>query len=703
MNYLKSFFITTILLGIGAGCNAQEYQAYTQEAPITTKEPVAESDNIGNSQEKNLIAEDSLKQETTEQEKTALEKWNDHLSLLTAEKGELWDATNNIPNDVWKIEAFRLAKEALDKDISIAESLKSAFRSKLKEKNLQENGNASADAFIDLILEFDKAIDAQLKSIADVETAQQAAKTIVLQETKPESTIELTTTPTEATSAVANEENNGQIEKTEPTRSSGSENLITEWYDLLYKIETEGTTLSDTKKLLADSYELAKQLLSDGLKDPYELQSDLEYALYDRSKNLFAINFNDAMQAFSEAIGVKREQLAYDKQQDQAAYQRRVAIEQELRKQEQQSIEKQMIAQKALDLARERSATQKQESTIQKLQLQYQQKMAQLEARTKAETDAKLAQLREELKTATAPHVPEAPANILGTAIAAFKGAVTTASNWWYGIRKTQDLDVALKEDKDRLKKLSALLDVLAITKNEKNAIKKDWNLFISSLRSAPELTDVTKAEANKQWLETVNKTLETLIMNYHIISLKDASDIIEAIIAPSSNRNRIIKEIKKHLEEKKLKIIYEKQQKEAAILQKAQQKEERKKIALREQQRIKDEKDQKEAEVKRKTLLAASYKNEKNQWKQLLAQLSQKKQATREENNSQTREAIKKSQSLLNLASQIPSKNKPAISQKLKQNFTVALLDQQKLHNNTINIHQNMEQFNKAINKMVE
>ena len=188
--------------------------------------------------------------------------------------------------------------------------------------------------------------------------------------------------------------------------------------------------------------------------------------------------------------------------------------------------------------------------------------------------------------------------------------------------------------------------------------------------------------------------------MNYHIISLKDASDIIEAIIAPSSNRNRIIKEIKKHLEEKKLKIIYEKQQKEAAILQKAQQKEERKKIALREQQRIKDEKDQKEAEVRRKTLLAASYKN---QWKQLLAQLSQKKQATREENNSQTREAIKKSQSLLNLASQIPSKNKPAISQKLKQNFTVALLDQQKLHNNTINIHQNMEQFNKAINKMVE
>ena len=121
------------------------------------------------------------------------------------------------------------------------------------------------------------------------------------------------------------------------------------------------------------------------------------------------------------------------------------------------------------------------------------------------------------------------------------------------------------------------------------------------------------------------------------------------------------------------------------------------------EQARIEEEKQRIEQEKQQLVATATSYKDEKKQWYDLLGQVAQNKQATIQANNEHTQEALKKSQALLNLANNIPTKNKAAISQKLKQKFSVALLEQQKNSENLINIHQSMDVFNKEINKMTD
>ena len=123
MNYLKTILITTILLNIHSVFSGQ-YEAYTQEAPVNLEEVLkaAESTATATPQEEAqtktetsiestpITASPATQEETikkSELQKTqpaiasATAGWNDHLAAL-AEKGKLWDATNNIPTSSWK-------------------------------------------------------------------------------------------------------------------------------------------------------------------------------------------------------------------------------------------------------------------------------------------------------------------------------------------------------------------------------------------------------------------------------------------------------------------------------------------------------------------------------------------------------------------------------------------------------------------------
>jgi len=718
MNYLKTLFITTILLSIGSFFG--EEIAYTQETPssleksINTVEPGSVTPSQETLVEDTIAIKETPKEEKSE-EKTALQKWSAHLDKLTAVKTEQWDPANNIPDSSWTTEAMKLAKEALNKDNSIAESLKSGFFDAISKKIDQEDDAKFTDKTFALITEFNKAIDDQLTEIKEVEAAKTAAKTIVLEETKPEPFTEPITTPTENTPASTTAEDSTTQTATEST----PQDLLKDWQNQLDKIKTTGTDYYETNTLFNDTYELAHKLLLAKLSNEQMIHNQFQAALDVRQfrKELYPIDITD----FDVAIGIiePEEQSSYVQQQNQTPAQQRAAAQQEKKMREaitklrdemaakealakvdrKKEAEKQMIAQKALDLARER-ATAQQESSMQKLQLQYQQKLAQYEAKTRAETDAQLEKLRKELKITKATKKPETPQGILGTAIGAVKGAASAASKWWYG---TTSSTTSLEEDKERLEKFNALLAVMPLTDNEKKLSVANWNTFIANLRSVPQLFDKTNLEANKKWIATIGQALEALIMRYHVISLPDAQGIVADILDESPNRTKIIKEIKNYLEGKKLKIIQEKQEKEAQFLKRTQEEEARKKIIMLENQKIKAEQERVEEDKRKKLLALTSYKDAKNQWNQLLAQLSENTKATAQENNAQMREAVKKSESLLNLASNIPSKNKPAISQKLKQKFTVALLEQQKPNKYKINIHQTMDQFNKAINTIEE
>ena len=632
--------------------------------------------------------------------KTDLQKWNDHLDKLKIAT-EQWNTNDNVPQSDWTTEAITYAKNALEYDKTVAETLKSDFFDAINAKIDLEKGKFSEKTFA-LITEFNEAIEAKLKAMEDAAAAKEAAKKAVLEEPKPEPVVEQAPAPVETSPAPAAEEIT-QPQTTAPTNEP-SQDLRTEWDNQLYKIETEGTTLSDTQKLLGKAYELARQLLSSQLSYPENLQFDFEDALTERAfnkrgryPNLFTINFSDAMEVFAEATGIPMP--TYDQQIDQfdQEQQRTAAERQEVAKKEREKELKIIAGLQKADIT---------ESKMQELNRLLQQKIAAAElqtqteaARTKAETDTKIEQLRQELKIAKAHKAPEAPQGLLGTAIGAVKNVASAASTWWYGPNTAE-------EDQNRLTKLREILAVMALTDKEKQKIEIAWKNFIDNLRSAPQLSDTTHAASNNQWIMTIGQALEILITQYHILSLKDARDIIENILQPSDNRTQIIKEMRRYLKEKEQKNISEKQQQKADILKEEQQKRDIKEQKLRAQQRIKDEESRKEQEQQKHLSSINSYKQEENQWYIFLTQLAQNKHATAQENKVSTTEAIKKSQSLLNLAYIIApkdKKNKSVLTQKLKSEFTNALLKQQESNEPAINVHQNMDHFNNAINKMME
>lgn len=98
-----------------------------------------------------------------------------------------------------------------------------------------------------------------------------------------------------------------------------------------------------------------------------------------------------------------------------------------------------------------------------------------------------------------------------------------------------------------------------------------------------------------------------------------------------------------------------------------------------------------------------STYKDEKKYWYNLLDEISNTKKITPELHKQYAQKALEKSQSLLQLASYIPKKNKQKISQKLKQKFAVSLLEQQKDTDESLNIYHTMDWFNNEVNKLVD
>lgn len=713
MNNLKNVFIATILLSIGTIFNDQNYTAYTQEEPtsletlVTSEEPIVTK------------SAPATQEEITK--KTELQQWNEQLDKLKIAT-EQWNSTDNVPVQNWTTEAVAYAKNALAQDKTVAETLKSAFFDAISAKIDLEKGKFSEKTFA-LIIEFNEAIDAKLKEMEESATkTQETAKQTILEEPQPEPVVvqeplSVTTTPTPITE---------EISQTDMPTSDSSQNLRTEWHNQLYKIATEGTTLSDTKNLLSKAYELAGQLLSSQLGYPEELQFDFEDALTERTfnkreryTNLFAINFSDAMEAFSQSTGIQmptygQQTQQFDQSGNQTSAQQHSITEQdnmqnafqELRNEmaiketftkaeHEREGASQMIAQKALADLHKHELTAK----TQAMEIKFQQKIAQM----KAETEIKLNKFAENIKRMATEQKTMAE-----------KGIVATIMDWWSGASKTQEQAQALEKQQEDF------FNTMANTQadpNKQNEIKKALhalqNILVTFVTPAFWNQQNTLSEQNwknliQEKINIIKENLNIVVNKYNLMPLSDGCKIVTNVISSASfinseNRKKIINEVKSFLEKEEWENSKAEREdiarKEQQILQRKKRKEEK----LRAQQNIKDEEDRKEHERQQQSLFINSYKQEQSQWRNLLAQISQNKQATVEKNKAYTREALNQSQSLLNLAHQMPSKNKAALSQKLKQEFSVALLSQQKDNANPINIHQNMDLFNKEINRMVE
>jgi len=212
-----------------------------------------------------------------------------------------------------------------------------------------------------------------------------------------------------------------------------------------------------------------------------------------------------------------------------------------------------------------------------------------------------------------------------------------------------------------------------------------------------------------------MQESVYDIVITYKILSSEQVSSIIRNVLETSkkiSSRNidKIIMTVEQPTQNQLKKAAQEKEQEE----QKKQQRKEEQEKLIAEQQKIKDEQERIEAEKEqhlahieaenqKQAFNITQYKSEKDGWYDILYNIASNKQATQQSNHDHTQQALQKSQSLLQLADAIPTKNKTSLSQKLKQKFSIALLEQQKRNNHDLNIYHHMDIFNNAINEMVE
>jgi hypothetical protein len=664
-------------------------QADTSE-PVETEDIITESISPETPQEPENL--------TKEQLPSATAQWDNHLDALK-EKDQYWNQNSNIPTNDWKEKAIELAKEALDKDKNSADALKSAFFNAITEKIKIEEGEFTASTYA-LIKEFDDAIDTYATSLkASEETAQEPEQKE--EEIQPEPIVEPAVTPieVETTPSSVEEAPTQPVSDSAAAPAAGARDVSQDWQDHLETIAITGSNDAANKSMLFKAYDLAKELLSQGYTGE-SLLSGLIYVLRQHNNNphLLPINEMQALEAFSAETGIV---IPYNQQMQ--AQQQYTA---EMKKQ----AEQQKIAKKQKETALRTTATVQQaikqanisESKMQELNRLLQEKLAAEEAARIAqqkETDAKIASLQQELASVhkvKTKETPPAGQGIIGKAIGAVKGAASAATTWWYGEESQEQKDIEAL-DKTRFAKLQEILTAKKLMPEQKLAIEEHWNTFIHGLRSFKNLNIDDKVAATK-WLVTMQQALDFLIFTHAIISIKVAMDITKEAIKQYPYSAEFMSDIEIYLTQKQQKIIDAEEREKNAEVKKIREKEQRKQLAEAKKQKINDE-----VERKRNVQnIIDVYKNKEQEWQQLLAQIIQHKTATDQDNIAYTNEATKIAEFLLHPMKPVIVANKRDLGEKLKQEFTNALLQQQKTNEHKINIFQNgIDRFYAEIDKM--
>lgn len=672
MNYLKTILITTILLNIYNPNFASLFEKEQLPTPDISEEFIVP-------EETTVIVE----------EKNELQNWNNHLELLTIE-GEYWDATNNVPSDEWKHTAFDLAEKVLKKDTSLAETLKSNFLNAIQNKVTLEKGNQ-------LTKEFNDMIDKLLEQLQEEKKEITVSTPVVSETITPEPVSEPASLPQPEITTAPDLESSSTTQISE----QAPKDLQAEWKELLDTIKKEeaiGITLTKV-------HDVARDLLLAGKYTPKDLEDSFRDAMETRmiTKRIDPRVINDEIHYFKTSITRQEQPLYYQppqmphqqNQQEVFALQKLqeeldkkdALVREEQEKQRQKEEQERMKLMAAITKAEEGGKVSKAQAHTVITELE---KMRRALAQKDAETKQQIKEAREAL----AKNIEQMAAMQKASAEKGIFSTFTEAvSNWWYGSSEQKPTGLS-REDQEKLLNL--------LPPGAKERFKEFQNKLLSF--NTTKFWDQHNEQPNNIWVREIREIIKDLVVQYDIIPLTDISNIIKKVfdssgkISPATSR-AIIENI-----EQPIRAEIAKQEQEKAIQQqKAEMKKNRKEQLLLAEQKIKDEEYQMEEKKIKEATTAFSYKDEKKQWYNLLDQVAHNKHATPDTNNALTQEAIKKSQTLLNLASDIPTKNKTAISQKLKQRFSLALLDQQKNNSDPVNIYQTMDLFNKEVNKITD
>lgn len=656
---------------------------------------------------------------TTEQkEKTPelndIQQWNNHLELLTI-KGEYWDTADNVPNDKWQSDAFDIAEKIIKKDKSTAETLKTSFFDAIKTKIALEKGDFTKET-TNLISEFDKTIENLLKPVEAIKEPE-----IVSTPTMPEIVITpvIAQEPISEPAPVTTETPTApqeEIVATQPAQQAQPKDLKSEWKAVLESIKQDESVTSSINK----AYDLTTELLLSGQGNPLELEKEFNAALNTRidQKKLSPLaqdilnrqrayfNMNIAEQLQSPAAQPSypmlppsgmpmsiEQQRALEEQQKQALEKLQAEYAQiDTHLKEEREKQRKKEEQERIVLAA--AAKAEQEGALAKEQLQQIHYSARLKKEREEEFEKKRREELEEIRKAREELTKNIEQMAQAQKAAAEKGLFSTfteaVSNWWYGPSAAKPAELTAKDQEEFLEAL--------VQKTAKEKFKDFQQTLLNF--NAPQFWDIQKEMPNDTWIQRMQILMKYIVIKHELISLDELAEIVENVIRTRvRNYPKIIAAIKKP--------TLEEQAKEKQVMlakqDRTDRRRERKEQIMLAQQRIKEEEARKQAEENKKKENIMRYKSEKDGWYDLLYKVASNKKATHEDNNEHTQQALKKSQSLLHLAGEIPTKNKSALSQKLKQKFTVALLEQQKRNRHDLNIYHNMDIFNGGVNKMVD
>lgn len=664
--------------------------------------------------------EKSNEQKEKTLELNSMQEWNNHLELLTI-KGEYWNATDNVPNDKWQYDTFDIAEKIIKEDKNSVEMLKTSFFDAIKTKIALEKGEFTKETTT-LISDFDKRIE----SILLPKESEQVPKEIIVTPLTPEIIMTSVVAP-ELNKEVAPVETETSSPTTEvptmvaqKTDSLQPKNLKSEWKEVLESVKQDESIAASLNK----AYDLTRELLLAGQTNPAELEKEFNDALTIRmlqkkldptvvnnERSHFKMNIVQQLQPSidqsvphstilpmhtpisteQERVIQQRQKEALEKLQEEYA-QKDMKLKEEWQKQNQKEEQERLKILAAAAKAEQEGALAKEK--LQQIHYSVQAKKERdhlIEEKLKEEL-AQIAKAREELSKNIQYMAEEQKDTAEKGLLSTFTDAI---SNWWYGPHAKKPTELTTKEQE---KFLTALVQNTKNPEHAKQTFKEFQQILLNF--HAIQWWNPEKGMPNSNWIHRMQILMKEIVIEHKIMAMEELANIIESVIRTKvRNYPKIIATIKKLTQEEQVKQKQHILEAQARLERKREKKEQ---IILAQQKR-KEAEENKIAEEKKQKSNIIQYKKEKDEWYDLLYQVASNKKATNEDNSAHTQQALQKSQSLLQLATNIPTKNKSALSQKLKQKFSVALLEQQKNNYNDLNIYHNMDVFNGGVNKIIE
>lgn len=617
-------------------------------------------------------------------EKNDQTKWQEHLKTLLV-KGAFWDSSSNSPTSDWISSAETIAEDALTKDTSQADELKTSFASTINEKFLTIEKGTNIVPIAALINEFNKKIDDLVKKLSDVKTTE---------EKQPESKEE-TPTPTETTIPETSSEEATPIEKTAKEQEKKDKKLKQQWLDCLESIKSEGTSFDEVVGMVDEISLIVEQLVEQFPLEINSLKGEFLDALKERhGKALIQFNEQSVRRITNIFDGIETSQKkpSFDTQTNETAPSTPSSTP-EMK----QPIQPSKVPTKQKTQLRNTQTIIIQQEGKDNLSAIAAEKFA---ADQRAQAQKSLAA---KMQKAAQQKVESEKADAQRGILSSIAKAILPES--WTGANEAEKTIKSLLND--QIKEVEKLIDN-SLSDDDKNKIKVAYELFQKTVLdfNSKDYWNDKEMKPNQAWIKKMTMPSIILIKN-NIISLDTIKQILmDTFGSMPVKKHKIIEAefiaaIKK--EEEKQRELYLAEQKKQQKLEEEKRKEienerlekQRKQQALLDQERANIEQKQRK-EINKKAAFD-TFEHLKDVWVELLTEISHNKSATAEQNEAWTADALKITQDMLQLVPVMGTNNQQEIISKHKIDFSKALLAQGN-NDPKVNIYGNMDKFNEKV-----